>query len=222
MKLYPLNALVIRISKPEKILKGLSTNTLEASKNAFVDLYGRIIVTFDQVKLANGDLLVILQETFYDSLYNHLEKFLKLTRTKLEKEPYHVYFDMDGMYPPDADEFSIPQKRGQLILTKKLLSTIVSEEEFTLFRVKNNIPLHGRDYTHDMLLNISDEFVSFIKGCFLGQEVLARVHNLSQPPKKLIVAYADECPEAERKQMTSKITDPETGRVMGFVFVENS
>ena len=91
-----------------------------------------------------------------------------------------------------------------------------------LFRVVNHIPVQGIDYRDEFLLNISDEeFVSYAKGCFLGQEPISKVHNRSKPTWKLVVRYQDECTEEERQKMTSVVVDPATRRTMGFVFVRN-
>ena len=98
----------------------------------------------------------------------------------------------------------------------------VSDEEFTLFRLQNNIPLQGVDYTDEFLLNVSeDEFVSFAKGCFLGQEPISKVHNRSRPAWKLVVRYEDECGAQEKQKMTSTVVDPKTHRRTGFIFVPN-
>jgi len=65
-----------------------------------------------------------------------------------------------------------------------------------------------------MLLNVSEDYVSYQKGCFVGQEIIARVHHKSRPPKKLAVA-------ADSVDMTSRVKDPRTGKELGFAFAEN-
>jgi folate-binding protein YgfZ len=98
---------------------------------------------------------------------------------------------------------------------------MVSEEEFRLFRLQNDLPLQELDYQQEMLLNVGQDLVSFTKGCFLGQEVLARVHHKSKPPYKLVVRKESELPEDLKSKMTSKTKDPKTGDILGFVFVKN-
>ena len=91
-----------------------------------------------------------------------------------------------------------------------------------MFRLKNRIPIQGVDYNDDMVLNVDEhDFVSYTKGCFLGQEPVAKVHNRSKPTWKLAVRYEDELSDEEKAKMTSKILDPQTKRAMGFVFVRN-
>ena len=63
--------------------------------------------------------------------------------------------------------------------------------------------------------------VSFDKGCYLGQEVLARVHYKGKPPLKLRVCAIDDVDSEERSNITSVGTHPETGRLSGFLFHRN-
>lgn len=221
MELYKLNKLSLSI-KSLDLLDQLTTNTLDKHKNAFLDRVGKIVVTFDQIKIKDDEVLVLIEKQFLDKLMNHLDKFLKLSKTKIEKKDYNIYFDLDNDYKPDKEEFIIPQKLGKLIITKKDLQSNISNEEFTSFRLKNNIPIQGIDYNDEMLLNVNEEdFASFTKGCFLGQEIIARVHNLAKPPRKLVVKSENELNQEQLKIMTSKIKDKETGKLIGFIFVNN-
>ena len=73
------------------------------------------------------------------------------------------------------------------------------------------------------MLNVSaTELVSFTKGCFLGQEPASKVHNRSRPTWQLMVKYTHECSEEENNKMTSRVLDPDTNNMMGFVFVRNT
>ena len=96
----------------------------------------------------------------------------------------------------------------------------VSQEEFVLFRLEHNIPLMGVDYQADeFILNINEyDYVSYTKGCFLGQEPVAKVHNRAHPSRKLIVQFEDQCSSEEAVRMTSKAIDAESGRLKGFIF----
>ncbi|MBP6344212.1 MAG: hypothetical protein KA403_09765, partial [Candidatus Omnitrophica bacterium] len=63
--------------------------------------------------------------------------------------------------------------------------------------------------------------VSYTKGCFLGQEPIAKVHNRSKPTWKLVVRPEDESSPEDQAKMTSKTRDPQSGKIIGFVFVKN-
>lgn len=223
MKLYQTSKTVLGVGPdPAAFLNGLTTNSLDKPRNAFVNIHGRIIATFDQIKKNEKEYALVIEKDFAAPLLAHLDRYARLSKTVIKTENDFVYFDLDGTYVPQSGEYVIPQKSGQLVLTKDGRDAHVTEEEFTLFRVRNNIPLQGVDYKDEMILNVGDtEYVSFTKGCFLGQEPVAKVHHRSKPTWKLVVKNEDECSSEEQSKMTSKISDPVSGRVLGFVFVAN-
>lgn len=223
MKLFKLDKIVLSITNGARdFLNGITSNALDKPHNAFVDFHGKIVAIFDQREVSEDKFFIAVEESCLDGLMRHLERYIKLSKVVIQKENYGVYFDLTGKYKVQEDEFVFPQKTGQLIVTSRRLEHSVSEEEFTLFRLKNNMPLQGIDYRDEFLLNVSDDqYVSYAKGCFLGQEFIAKVHNRSKPSWKLTVKSEDECSEDEKRKMTSKAADPQTGKTLGFVFVHN-
>jgi len=223
MKIYRLDKTILSVrNNPVNFLNGISANTIDKPKSAFLDMHGKIVATFDQLKVSDDLVFVIIESKYYEQLLGHLDRFIRLSKAKVAKEDYRVYYDLDGNTPRQDEDYVIVQKAGRLLITKQDLPNSVSEEEFTLFRLKNRLPIHGIDYHNEMILNVDeDDFVSFTKGCFLGQEPVSKVHNRSKPTWKLAVKFEDECSEEEKVKMTSKIKDPLTERTLGFVFVSN-
>lgn len=206
----------------EQFLNGLTANSLDKPQNAFVNIHGRIVATFDQLKIAADEFLVLIEKSFVENVFSHIDKFVRLSQVHIERKNEYVYFDLDGDVPWGKGDYVIQQKKGRLIITQREWEVNVSCQEFSLFRLKCRIPWHGVDYRDEFLLNVSTEdFVSFTKGCFLGQEPIAKVYNRSKPTWRLEVRYEDECDEEARQKMTSKVKDPGTHRVMGFVFIKN-
>lgn len=203
-------------------MNGLTSNSLDKPRNAFLNQHGRIIATFDQIKTGEDEFLIVLEPFALDTLMLHIKKFLMLNKTTADPAALNVYFDLEGSFKPSAGEYVIPQKAGQMVLTPQKLQADVPQDEFALFRLKNNIPLHGVDYKDELLLNIDEhEHVSYTKGCFLGQEPIAKVHNRSKPTWKLVVRFEDELTEEEKVKMASKVSDTVSGKTLGFVFLKN-
>ena len=224
MKLYPLSRTVLAIHNNAALfLNGLTSNTPDKPRNAFVNIHGRIVATFDQYRVSDDEFVIAVERAFVEPLRAHLEKYIRLSGVRVEKLDRYVYFDLEETrVSVPAGTLAISQKKGRLLVSEALMPAQVSDEEFTLFRLQNNIPLQGVDYTDEFLLNVSeDEFVSYAKGCFLGQEPLSKVHNRSRPTWKLVVRYRDQCSAEERQKMTSVVIDPATRRPLGFVFVRN-
>ena len=223
MRLYPLDKAVLKLRpQPIPFLNGLTSNEMDAAHNAFVNLHGRIIATFDQLKINDEEFLIVLEKPFLSAVLEHLDRYRRLAGVTIETVEAQVYFDLDADTSLNTDDYVLAQKKGRLIVTKRVLSPNIREEEFTLFRLANNIPLQGKDYTDEFLLNINEtDFVSFTKGCFLGEEPISKVHNRSKPTWLLMVKDQDQCSDEEKQKMTSKAMDPKSQRTLGFVFVKN-
>ncbi|MFW6088346.1 MAG: YgfZ/GcvT domain-containing protein [Gemmatimonadota bacterium] len=65
----------------------------------------------------------------------------------------------------------------------------VGEAAWEVFRIENGWPVYGRDVTTDNLpqeTGLVAERVSFEKGCYTGQEVLARIHYRGKVNRRLL------------------------------------
>ena len=203
-----------------KFIKDFSTNVIKAPRNAFVDVKGRIVAVFDQHKISEDEMWVVVEKPFVERLNKHLFKYLYITDTKVEPlGSVRIYWDLDNEVEIPEGGVVIPQRVGRLLLTLTEMKTNVTRDEMTKFRVVNEIPWQGVDFDEEMVLCVADEeLISYLKGCYLGQEVVARVHYKGRPPKKLVVKMLRDCTSEQRKSMTSRITHPATGEVTGFVF----
>jgi folate-binding protein YgfZ len=61
-------------------------------------------------------------------------------------------------------------------------------QAFDVLRIEAGIPWPGREITPEVILNElgrDEEFVSFTKGCYVGQEIVARIKHRAHPPRLL-------------------------------------
>lgn len=223
MKLYKLNKAVLKFrNNTSQFLNGITSNEIDKPNNAFLNIHGKIVATFDQIKISEDEHQILVEQNYVDKVLEHINRYVKLGGVQVERLNDFVYFDLLADTEVQDGDRTIPQKMGQLLVTTHEREVNVSDEEFTLFRLQNNIPLHGTDYHDEMLLNVSTkDFVSFTKGCFLGQEPISKVYNRSKATWKLIVKAEDDCIDEEKTKMTSKIKDLESNKIIGFVFAKN-
>lgn len=201
-------------------LQAYATNAPTAAHGAFVNAQGRIVAVYGQVPLGREESLIVVGRLFVRRLADHLARYLSVFESELLPIDYSVYHDLDGLYAPAGDEHLIRQKTGAWVITHRSLAATVSDEDYTRFRVRHELPLQGIDYDEEMILNVlGDDHIAYSKGCYLGQEIIARVHYRGQPSKRLVVKGADQCSPLERERMTSAVTDPQTGKTAGFVIV---
>ncbi len=209
MTLYRLDQIVLKISgNAARFLNGLTSNTLDKPLNAFLNQHGRIMATFFQQQSAEDEFLVAVPPATREDLLQHLDRYAKLNHTQIQTTDLKAYMDVDT---------------AKVLFKKEDIPNQISLEQFTLFRLEQGLPLLGIDYQpQEFILNLDENrYVSYTKGCFLGQEPVSKVHSRSKPTRKLVVKFEDKCTPEEKLSMTSKATDPATGRVKGFVFVSN-
>jgi len=200
-------------------MKQYSTNVLKAPRNAFVDTKGRIVAVFDQYKVNDDEMWAVTERSAVKRLMAHLFKYLYITDTKVDPvETIQVYWDLDNEAEGEKGDIFIPQRAGRLWLTPAILKTDVSEAEMRKFRVVNEIPWQGIDFEDEMVLCVDEELVSHLKGCYLGQEIVARVHYKGQVPKRIIVKNYRDCTPEQKRSLTSKVVLPSSGEEAGFVF----
>lgn len=224
MRIYSLDKEVIRFqNNAVEFLNGLTSNTIDQPRNAFTDIHGKIIAVFDQLKISDEEVLILIDTRLTPKVMEHLDRYMRLSGVKGQKMDLRVYYDLDNAYPLQSDEFAIPQSQGKIVLSSRAVTVNVQPAEFTEFRVQNRIPAQGIDFQDEFLLNVSEkeDLVSFTKGCFFGQEPISKVHNRSKPTWKLVVKNEEDCAPEETAKMTSRIADPKTGKIRGFVFVKN-
>jgi len=220
LKLRRLNAVCLLL-KPgaDKFIQAYTTQTPLASRGAFIDTKGKAVAVYDRVRLDADSSVLVVAASVRDRLKAHLKGFLFLTDTTLTDLPHSVYWDIEPS-PAEMDGWSIARSAGALRIFREPAAETVGEDAFRLFRVLNGLALQGEDYDDPMLLNLGDEeLVSFTKGCYLGQEIMARVHYRSRPPLRLTAVRESECPAELRDRLTSRVKDPGAGEDRGFVFL---
>ena len=168
----------------KKLILDISTNETANGKNALIDRFGKLVVLFDQV-FVDDSVYIVFEKEFNQRFYEHTNKLTKLSNCKVEVSKlnvFHVFSD------EDINGIKLLQRIGYFLLNEnKPNLNELDDEEYQRILVENNISRQGIDFDREMLLNLNwQEVVSFTKGCYIGQEIMARVHNLGKPPLKLV------------------------------------
>lgn len=208
MSLYRMNAALLELSPgADRFVQAYTTQTPSAARGAFIDAKGRAVAVYHAIRIDADRFRLAVARGTVERLKQHLKNYLFLTGAELRELPDGVYCDL-------AD--------GSVRTSVEPLEAAASEEEFRSFRLAagSRWALQGIDYDDPMLLNLADpELVSFTKGCYLGQEIMARVHYRGKPPLRLAAVSEADCPSDLRANMTSRVRDPKTGETKGFVFL---
>ncbi len=155
--------------------------------------------------LYGDDAESIVRGLGFDALpaapYHHIVKDgRRVARTdELTLPGFHVF----GMAPP-AGENIVP----------------LDGAEFEELRIEAGTPRYGADMGEDRLpleAGLAERAISFDKGCYLGQEVIARATNLGHIHRKLVGLWVDGVEPVRAGAKLGTATKPEAGVVTSSV-----
>jgi len=93
-----------------------------------------------------------------------------------------------------------------------------SAEQFEALRVVNVFPLHGTDFSEDNLAQEIDrtpQAISFTKGCYLGQEPIARIDALGHVNRILRAIQVIDLDATPDQLVNATIQDPSSDKSVG-------
>ena len=96
----------------------------------------------------------------------------------------------------------------------------VGNDALEVLRIEAGIARYGVDVdeTNVVLEAVPDEAVSFTKGCYIGQEIIARIHWRGHVAKKLTGLVLDEQGEPARDDKIRSLDGKEIGRLTSVTF----
>ena len=107
------------------------------------------------------------------------------------------------------------KKENLVSFQKKLDAPFISKEDQEILRIESKTPLYGVDMDETTIPQEAHLFhaLNFKKGCYIGQETIARLQNLGHVNKQLVLLKIDEKEEVSKG---SKIFTQQ-GEEIGFI-----
>lgn len=180
---------------------------------------GRIISLFYAAKI-NDDFYLVMPKNLIPTAMSALKKYAPFFKSELMDDTgsYHIIGTLSSTNDASADaQITLPTPSNRKILLIKAAkysrTNTETQHEWQLLDILEGIPsiyaeTSGKFLPHD--LNLPElNAISFTKGCFTGQEIIARMHYRGKPKKHLYTAlstdilvagdelYLDETPVAE-------------------------
>ncbi|HLC79632.1 MAG TPA: hypothetical protein VJG83_04375 [archaeon] len=232
MQYYHLPFCVLKITNAQKFLHAISSNTQNAARNSFLDIFGKIVVCFYQ-NYNGTDALVAFPEKFKTRFNEHVQKYLAISKAKIEQTNLNAYFidaHAEQKEVEQIDGLRVPEKDSFILLSEKPPKKIdeMAEEKFNCFCLEHSISMQGREFDEEMIMNTDwKDAVSFSKGCFLGQEIVVKIMHRGKPPRKLIVLQFENEPTALTRngavigEIRSKCFSKKTGKWLAYCSIPN-
>lgn len=232
---------LIRVLGKEAVqfLNGLITNDVAKLEDgnqmfaAFPNAQGRLLSVVRILRQADSFLFETAEET-HEKVYNNLFRFtfagdffvedlsekykyfsvqsLKLEMQNLDLIAFETPFGADYFVPHEAVED----------FRKELKTAIeISDELYEVLRIENGIPKYGADMDETTIvpeLGI-DGLISYNKGCYIGQEIIARIYFRGHVAKQLRgLIFEDETAEIKPQDELKTIDDKNAGKITSVTF----
>ena len=246
---------LIEVSGKEAVqfLNGLITNDIAKLEDgaqiaaAFPNVQGRLLA-FVRILKRGDKFLFETEEATREKVFQNLFRFTFAGDFFVENlsENYEYFEVLNSSDIQSSDSIVFESKFGSDYFvpaeaTEKFLEALnarnafeISDELYEVLRIENGVPLYGvdMDETTVVLETGLDEAVSFNKGCYIGQEIIARIHFRGHVAKQLTglifedenaeINAGDELKSTDEKnagKITSVTFSPKIGKKIALAFV---
>ena len=193
MGIYKLDSYVLIIRGKDRLsfIDGLSTNKVEGDcSTVFTTTAAKIIDLVDVIDM--GDFIAIVgHQPYKDNLIQHISKRV------LNQDISIADISANNSVYLSTEDVDVVEKitkrntwRGWLLVApnSESLEADMTEDDFSEYRVANMIPHQGHEITpnvHPLACGLGD-LVHEAKGCYIGQEILARMRSRGRQGKELV------------------------------------
>ena len=230
---------LLEISGTEAVqfLNGLITNDVpkledgEQMLAAFPTLKGRVFAVVRVMRRGDSFLFeteAITKQKVYDNLFRFtFAGDFELKDLSEDYEFYSFFGDLpsgaqidDGIIQFQTDYF-VPNESADAFQKLVAETFEISDELYEVLRIEDGTPKYGIDMDEETVVpevNF-DRMISYQKGCYIGQEVIARIHFRGKPAKQLRgLIFDDETPELRFGDEIKSVDGKNAGQVKSIAF----
>jgi folate-binding protein YgfZ len=172
----------------------------------------RVIAPLRILRRGADDFLVLTEPELGETVRTELVRMRFAAKAEIEPEEHESWLVLGG----------------EEVLDERPAGEEVGEEQFERWRIESGIPRWGREIDDRILpaeAGLDETHISFSKGCYPGQEPIARQHYRGKVNRKLRVLEIDGQAEPGDELLldgktVGRITSTVAGLALGYVRVE--
>jgi folate-binding protein YgfZ len=230
---------LIEVSGGEAIqfLDGLITNDAKTLENgnemraAFPNAKGRMLALAG-IRKTDDKFLFETEDATHQKLFENLFRFTYAGDFQVDdlSENYQCYQFFGGVEDIQFSEslvisenYFVPveetEKFENDLIEKGFVG--ISDEIYEVIRIENGVPKYGIDMDEETVVpEIGFEnLISYNKGCYIGQEVIARIHFRGKVAKELKgLIFEDKNPAIKPKDEIKTVEDKNAGFITSVTF----
>jgi folate-binding protein YgfZ len=222
--LRPRDYVAVRGPDAMDFLQRMVSNDVEAApcQALLLTPKGRVIAPLVVVRRADDDYLLLTEQGLGDVIRSTLLRARFAAKIEIEPEEHTsilVFRETDGI---PNDEYGLPAVE---VLDAEPPAELAGEEELERLRILARRPRWGREIDDRILpaeAGLTDTHVSFTKGCYPGQEPIARLRYRGKANRELRVLEVEGRPEPETDvlygdKVVGRVTSSVPGLALAFV-----
>jgi folate-binding protein YgfZ len=172
----------------------------------------RVIAPLHIWRRGDDDFLLGTEPALGDRVRAELVRARFAAKAEIEREEHESWLVLDG----------------EEVLDERPAGAELRGEEFERWRIESAIPAWGREIDERVLpaeAGLTETHVSFTKGCYPGQEPIARQHHRGKVNRRLRVLDIDGEVEADQEithagKVVGRVTSAVRDLALGYVRVE--
>jgi tRNA-modifying protein YgfZ len=214
----------VRVSGPEaeEYLQRMVSNDVsgDVCDALLLTPKGRVIAPLRVLRRAEDDFLLLTEPELGERVRDELLRMRFAARCQIELEEHTsviVFGGSEGIPTPDYGE---PARE---VLDQELEATIAAEE-LERMRIEAGTPAWGNEIDESILpaeAGLDATHISFTKGCYPGQEPIARLHYRGHANRRLRVIDVDSATRDEEivfeGKTVGRVTSAVPGLALGYV-----
>jgi folate-binding protein YgfZ len=181
----------------------------------------RVIAPVLVWRRADDDVLLLTEPELGDALRGQLVRMRFAAKCEIESETHVSTIVLGG-----AD--GIPNRDYGVPAVEVLDSGVDGDADLERLRIEAATPMYGRELDDRVLpaeAGLEDRAISFTKGCYPGQEPIARQHFRGKVNRRLRVLEVEGAPPAETpvvygEKQVGRVTSAVDGLALAYVRVE--
>jgi folate-binding protein YgfZ len=183
---------------------------------------GRVIAPLVVVRRGDGDFLLLTEAGLGDTVRSTLlrSRFAAKCEIELEEHTSLILFGEGDGIP--NNEYGTPAVE---VLDAAVPAELVAGDELERLRIEAGTPRWGREIDDRVLpaeAGLTETHVSFTKGCYPGQEPIARLHYRGKANRGLRVLSVEGRPAPETEvlygdKVVGRVTSSVPGRALAYV-----
>lgn len=174
---------------------------------------GRLVAPLVVWRRGAEDFLLLTEPELGETVRTQLTRMRLRARCEIESEEHASALVFGG------GEGIVTDFPGAVEVLDAGIEPTLSDDELELRRIEAGVPRWGRELDDRILpaeAGLDETHVSFTKGCYPGQEPVARLHHRGHVNRRLRVVELDDGTAVER--VTSTATRPD-GSVVALAYV---